>query len=47
MAEKKFVDLGPIAGDIDAIKKQIHQLQKFKDLVDPYMVKVESLNRLV
>lgn len=44
-AEAKFEDLGAIAGDIDTIKKQINQLQKFKDEVDPHMVKVESLNR--
>ena len=44
-AEKKFSALGPIAGDIEAIKGQIGQLQGFKDEVDPHMVKVEALNR--
>lgn len=44
-AENKFGDMGPIAGDIEAIKKQINQLQRFKDEVDPHMVKVEALNR--
>lgn len=44
-AEAKFDGFGAIAGDIEAIKKQITQLQKFKDEVDPHMVKVEALNR--
>ncbi|MCL4115460.1 UNVERIFIED_CONTAM: hypothetical protein GTU68_053574, partial [Idotea baltica] len=43
-AENKYEGLGAIAGDIEAIKKQISQLQKFKDEVDPHMVKVEALN---
>ena len=43
--EKKFDNFGPIASDIDAVKKQIGQLKDFKDEVDPWMVKVESLNR--
>ena len=44
-AERRFKDLGPIASDIDSIKGQMNQLQKFKEDVDPHMVKVESLNR--
>ncbi|KAK8374560.1 hypothetical protein O3P69_016548, partial [Scylla paramamosain] len=44
-AEDKFNGMGAIAGDIEAIKGQIKQLQKFKDEVDPHMVKVEALNR--
>ncbi|XP_047739188.1 dystonin [Hyalella azteca] len=44
-AEKRFKDLGPIASDIESIKGQMNQLHKFKDDVDPHMVKVESLNR--
>ncbi|KAK8744691.1 hypothetical protein OTU49_000570 [Cherax quadricarinatus] len=44
-AEDKFNGMGPIAGDIEAIKEQINQLHKFKDEVDPHMVKVEALNR--
>lgn len=44
-AEDKFSGMGAIAGDIEAIKGQINQLQKFKDEVDPHMVKVEALNR--
>jgi hypothetical protein len=46
-AEKRFKDLGPIASDIESIKGQMNQLHKFKDDVDPHMVKVESLNRSV
>lgn len=44
-AEDKMVHLGPIASDIDAVKKQIDQLRLFKDEVDPHMVEIESLNR--
>lgn len=44
-AEDKFNGMGAIAGDIEAIKGQINQLHKFKDEVDPHMVKVEALNR--
>lgn len=46
-AEDRFVNLGPIGADIDAVKKQIEQLRRFKDDVDPYMVEVESLNRYI
>ncbi|XP_028131989.1 microtubule-actin cross-linking factor 1 isoform X36 [Diabrotica virgifera virgifera] len=44
-AEGKFEKLGPLGTDIDAVKKQIDQLKKFKAEVDPHMVKVEALNR--
>lgn len=44
-AEDRFVNLGPIGADIDAVKKQIDQLRRFKDDVDPHMVEVEALNR--
>lgn len=44
-AEDRFVNLGPIGADIDAVKKQIEQLKRFKDDVDPHMVSVEALNR--
>lgn len=44
-AEDRFVNLGPIGSDIDAVKKQIEQLKNFKQDVDPQMVKVEALNR--
>ncbi|KAF5301224.1 hypothetical protein FQA39_LY10810 [Lamprigera yunnana] len=44
-AEKKFVKMGPLGTDIDAVKKQIEQLKDFKSEVDPHMVKVEALNR--
>lgn len=46
-AEDRFVHLGPIGSDIDAVKKQIEQLKRFKDDVDPHMVEVEALNRYV
>ena len=39
--------MGPLGTDIDAVKKQIDQLKKFKSEVDPHMVKVEALNRSV
>jgi DNA repair exonuclease SbcCD ATPase subunit len=45
-AEKKFDNLGPIGSDIDKVKKQIGELKDFKDEVDPWMIKVEALNRL-
>ena len=44
-SERKFDNLGPIGTDIDAVKKQIEQLKVFKNEVDPWMVKVEALNR--
>ena len=44
-SEREFDNFGPIASDIDAVKKQIGQLKDFKDKVDPWMVKVEGLNR--
>lgn len=44
-AEDKFGNMGALGSDIDAVKKQIHQLKSFKDEVDPQMVKVEALNR--
>jgi dystonin len=44
-AERKFDNLGPIGSEIEIVKKQIGQLQVFKDEVDPWMIKVEALNR--
>ncbi|XP_066262847.1 microtubule-actin cross-linking factor 1 isoform X30 [Euwallacea similis] len=44
-AERKFDKMGPLGSDIDAVKRQIDQLKNFKAEVDPYMVKVEALNR--
>merc|ERR1719186_486731 len=44
-SEKKFDNLGAIGSDINVVKKQIEELRKFKDEVDPWMVKVEALNR--
>lgn len=46
-AEKRFEKMGPLGADIEAVKKQIDQLKIFKAEVDPHMVKVEALNRLV
>lgn len=46
-AEDKFAKMGPLGSDIDAVKRQIEQLKKFKAEVDPHMVKVEALNRCV
>ena len=46
-AERTFKGLGPVASDIDSIKGQMNELHDFKDDVDPMMIKVESLNRLV
>nr|XP_046919081.1 microtubule-actin cross-linking factor 1-like isoform X6 [Dermatophagoides farinae] len=45
-AENKFDKLGPIAADIDEVKKQIQELKNFKNWVDPHMVDVEALNRM-
>lgn len=39
--------MGPLGTDIDAVKRQIDQLNNFKSEVDPHMVKVEALNRSV
>merc|ERR1719422_1388858 len=44
-SENKFDNLGAIGADINTVKKQIEELKKFKDEVDPWMVKVEALNR--
>merc|ERR1712079_294860 len=44
-SENKFDNLGAIGADIATVKKQIDDLKKFKDEVDPWMVKVEALNR--
>ena len=44
-AEEKFDDLGPIAGDLNAIKDQIDHLKDFKNEVDPKHVDIESLNQ--
>merc|ERR550532_3425797 len=44
-SENKFDNLGDIAQDIPTVKRQIDDLKKFKDEVDPWMVKVEALNR--
>ena len=46
-AEKRLAGLGPIGADIDAVKRQIKDLNEFKSDVDPMMVKVEALNRSV
>ena len=44
-SERRFDNLGNIASDIDQVKKQIGELKEFKDEVDPWMIKIESLNR--
>merc|ERR550532_230519 len=44
-SENKFDNLGAIGQDIATVKRQIDDLKKFKDEVDPWMVKVEALNR--
>merc|ERR550532_593762 len=44
-SENKFDNLGAIGADIATVKRQIEDLKKFKDEVDPWMVKVEALNR--
>ena len=44
-SERRFDNLGSIAADIDEVKKQIGQLKEFKDEVDPWMIKIEALNR--
>ena len=44
-AERKFDNLGPIGTDIEVVKRQIGQLKEFKGEVDPWMIKVEALNR--
>lgn len=46
-AEDRFVSMGALGSDIDAVKRQIEQLKDFKAEVDPHMVKVEALNRYV
>jgi DNA repair exonuclease SbcCD ATPase subunit len=44
-SEKKFDNMGAIGSDIATVKRQIDELKHFKDEVDPWMVKVEALNR--
>eukprot|EP00092_Neocalanus_flemingeri_P021691 GFUD01023529.1.p1 GENE.GFUD01023529.1~~GFUD01023529.1.p1 ORF type:complete len:5553 (+),score=1484.06 GFUD01023529.1:557-17215(+) len=44
-SEAKYDNMGAIGTDIATVKKQIEELKKFKDEVDPWMVKVEALNR--
>ena len=44
-SETKFDSFGGVGTDIATVKKQIEELRKFKDDVDPWMVKVEALNR--
>merc|ERR1719450_717638 len=44
-SETRFDNLGAIGADIATVKRQIDDLKKFKDEVDPWMVKVEALNR--
>jgi dystonin len=44
-SEAKFDSFGSIGTDIVTVKKQIEELTKFKDDVDPWMIKVEALNR--
>lgn len=46
-AEDKFAHLGPLGSDIETVKLQINELKQFKQMVDPYMVKVEALNRYI
>ena len=44
-SEAKYDNMGAIGSDIATVKRQIDELKKFKDEVDPWMVKVEALNR--
>ena len=44
-SERTFDNMGAIGTDIATVKKQIDELRAFKDEVDPWMVKVEALNR--
>merc|ERR1711962_1286765 len=44
-SERTFDNMGAIGSEIVIVKKQIDELKKFKDEVDPWMVKVEALNR--
>merc|ERR1719402_160590 len=44
-SETKYDNMGAIGSNIETVKKQIDELKKFKDEVDPWMVKVEALNR--
>lgn len=43
--EKKFNSLKPISSEIDAIKEQIEELKLLKNDTDPWMVKIEAMNR--
>ena len=45
-AEDRFSRLGPIASDIDAVKRQIGDLKNLKSFVDPHMIEIEALNRM-
>ena len=45
LLERKLDGLGPIAADIDAVKRQIRELNDFQNEVNPHMVEVEALTR--
>ena len=44
-SERRFDNMGAIGTDIATVKRQIDELRAFKEEVDPWMVKVEALNR--
>uniref|UniRef100_A0ABD2XTK8 Calponin-homology (CH) domain-containing protein n=1 Tax=Trichogramma kaykai TaxID=54128 RepID=A0ABD2XTK8_9HYME len=44
-AEKKFASFSTLGSDTEAIKNQIKELLAFKAETDPYMIKIEALNR--
>ncbi|XP_054153648.1 microtubule-actin cross-linking factor 1-like isoform X2 [Oppia nitens] len=44
-AEHKYESLGPIAGDIDTVKRQQRELKEFQHEVNQHMVEIEALNR--
>ncbi|UXI17137.1 cathepsin O-like cysteine peptidase protein [Sarcoptes scabiei] len=45
-AEDTFANMGPIAADLNAVKKQLHDLNGFKKHVDSHLPELENFNRL-
>lgn len=45
-AEDTFNNFGPVASDLNIVKKQVHELTNFKKHVDSHVPDIENFNRL-